>query len=148
MNYLNLSEQALNIISSITIAIIFIDIFYSMFTQRGRPDSIRKINIGLILKHLIVIGYLAQGRLIFAGLWIGIIMLAMWTRSLARKHEVFKEDLKKIRAEINVKVIAKMAEDFDLDPKDFAIEETDEHTATIMYKGEVFDASKHELKEE
>lgn len=140
MNILNLSEATLNILSTVTVSIILIDILYSWSVV---SDSIRKINIGLVLKHLIVVGYLLQGRMAFAVLWIGIIMLSLYVKGLVRKKIAMFEELDELKARVNEDVIKEIARRFELDPKDFEIVELDDHTAEIQYKGKVFDASKY-----
>lgn len=142
------SEQTLGIISTITLALIWVGIAIMWSPGYMKKSKIKYYNAVIIVDHLIVIGYLLQGKLFWAALWVGMIMLTFWTRSLAKRSQALHEELERIKAELDKKVIEKISSDFGLDPADFEIQRNEEsNSGTILYKGEIFDASEHELVE-
>lgn len=107
----------------------------------NKPDKkVRNITITLVFYHLMVLAELGVGNFGWALMWLGCTVLWMIMR---KKYKETRDMINEFKDEVNKRVINQIAEDFELDPKDFSIVDKSHNEVEIHYKGKIFNAAEH-----
>ena len=143
---INFSEETLGIRSLITTGLIILTIIIG-FPGTKRSRQLWTNTLDLFLLHFVVIGYVLQGKMFWAGLWVILIMVTFWTRNLIKRNIEMKGHIDEMKQEINEKIIQSVAKRFGLSAEDFELR-TEEDKTYLYYKDELWDESKHKNLED